>query len=325
MCSSDLLEWLARNSARNYPFKEDVNLLDTTGTYRLPQDFLVDFIMTITIGGPVTTETRFYVNRLTVFGGVATAQIYDENDNIAASFTIVQSTHTRYEAYPLQTFGLYERAQGKAVVGEAFHLFDGPDGRYDFEYNSTHFEDTVVLPNLRAVTSLTKLTEFGNQPLLDGHVRLEEGTNVRLTVDLIKNSIRIDAIAGEGLGPECPCPEPDPYGGSPGPITSINGIIPDDDLNINLRGIGGIKLEPMTNGLRIINTESSLCCDCEDIDLLLDRHQELIETVRELQCVLAQATILESPHDNYAFLILEHVHLLDSGIIDVNGATVATF
>jgi hypothetical protein len=301
MGSVQHLEWNDRNSNRNYPFKEDATLLDTSGTYRLPQDFITDFVFTITLGGSITVETRFYVKKLSVFGGIAAVEIYDENEDLAASFTVIQSGHTRYKMYPLQTFAPYDAAQGKAVIGAASHLFGGVDGRYEFEQATTLFEDTVIIPGIRGVLTLSKYSEFNNFPALTGHVRLEEGINLRITPNVAKNSLRIDAISGEGLGPECDCPEPDPFGGAPGPILTINGIPASDDLNLEIHGVGGIKVEEIENGLKIINTESSPCCSCEEIDLLLERQAELARQLATLQCQLGASTLITSASGGSGF------------------------
>lgn len=292
MASARHLEWLSQNSGRNYPFKEDDPLTDISGTFTIPQDFIVDFVLVITLGGPVTTLTRFFLKRLTVFGGTVTAQIFDESDNLAASFTMIQSAHTRYQSYPLQTHGLYENAQGKAVVGSASELFAGPEGRYEFTLATASFEDTTVQPGIRGVTSLTKFSLFDNQPLFDGHVRLEAGVNMRITLDPGTNSIRFDAVAGEGLGPECPCPDPEIFGGSVGPVHTVNGIGPNLDQNFEFRGIGGIKVEPIDNGIQIRNAAASPCCSCDEIDLLHDRVAEMLRRLAELQCTLGASTFV---------------------------------
>ena len=38
------LEWLNHNSQRNYPIADDATGYDETGTFKIPEDFIVEFV-----------------------------------------------------------------------------------------------------------------------------------------------------------------------------------------------------------------------------------------------------------------------------------------
>ena len=64
-------EWLNRNSLRRYPLSEEATARDTTDTFYLPDNFIVDMVL------PVHSEmgldvSRFHVLQIVIFGtGVA--------------------------------------------------------------------------------------------------------------------------------------------------------------------------------------------------------------------------------------------------------------
>lgn len=258
------LEWLNNNSQRAYPLKEDTSRLDSiTQSYRLVDDFIVDLIFVI----GVNKDKRFFLRYLSVIGTIATGQIYDEDGNPAATFTVDTDLHARYQHYVLAGAGKYTGSRGKIVIGEVQNLLSSPNGLFEFGLADTEFEPTTILPDIRGVSSISKQPEaVGDEfPQLVDHVLIGAGFNTRVRLDQATNSIRVDAIEGEGLGPICDCPTDQVLGPC---ISTINGIGPDPSFNFNIRGVGCIEITPIESGISIANTCVTNCCDCAEIDAL---------------------------------------------------------
>lgn len=256
------LEWLNKNSQRAYPLKEDTSRKDVvSGTYTLVDDFLVDLVFVV----DVNKDKRFYLRYLSILGSVVTGQIYDEDDTLAATFTVDSTTHTTYKQYSLSGAGTYEGALGKIVVGELSNLFANPQGNFEFDLAGAELEPAIVVPDIRGVASLSKKPESEGEEFakLVGNVLIGAGFNTRVRLDKDNNCIRIDAIEGAGLGPLCDCPSDQELGPC---IQTINGIPPDESFNFNVRGTGCIVITPIENGIAISNECVENCCDCEEID-----------------------------------------------------------
>lgn len=257
------IEWLNLNANRNYPIKEDASRLDLTGSYELPVDFIVDAVFVININN----SRRFFIKKLSIYSDVVNAQIYDETDKLCFTFTVIKTGFTTNQLVPIQGFNDDATAEGKIVIGSLDTILDGPQGIFEFDIFGTEFEPTTVIPNIRGVFTLSKYDALATFPLLQNHVKLEEGNNIQLTVIPETNTIRIDAIEGAGLGAVCDCEEDDPVA-SAQPVAFINGIGGDSDFNFNLRGIGCISITPIENGLKIENTCVENCCGCSDLETL---------------------------------------------------------
>lgn len=247
------LEWLNLNSERNYPLAENASRLDTIGAFTLPNSLIVDAVLVAPL------DTEFYIHSAAFLDSLIVLAIYDQADVPAATVTITVATHQTYTAYPVVGVGQYTALQGKLVIGNLAEL--DVIGNYTFALAATRFEATCVLPNLRGVTSLAIA---GQAPPLVGDVQLVAGYNCQLRLDTATNTIYIDAIEGSGLGPICNCT----VTANNLPIKTVNGILPTNDGNFDIRGVGCINVTPINNGIQIVNTCESICCDCADIEAL---------------------------------------------------------
>lgn len=267
------LEWLNLNSERNYPIKENASRFDITNSVQLPNQLIVDAVFVTDI------NNNFYVKSVQFLGSAIIISIYDQNNTFVGNVTVMASTHETYESYQVDGHGIYKYLQGKLVIGD----LDNIDiiGNYEFSFESTRFEETVIIPNIRGVTSISVV---GKNTVLVGDVQLVAGYNCRLRIDESSNTIYIDAIEGQGLGPACNCDEePIELVG----IKTINGIRPrESDGNFDIRGVGCIEVASLSNGIEIRNTCEEPCCDCDDVNALLaslsDKQTQLTELDRRV-------------------------------------------
>lgn len=251
-------EWLNQNSYRSYPFREDANLAPAgVPDVVLPNYLLVD--MVLTVAGNAAVEVR--LANLAYVGGFLTMMFADAAGNSVANLAVDTSLHVPFSSYPLAGLDLYEDARGAVTLGNLARLPDDlPDGAYAFA--AAALEQCVVRPDLRGVRSIRVGSGDALSDYVRGHVKLIEGTNIRLTYLPNENGIRIDAIDGTGTVQACDCEDLH----TPNCITSINGI-PIDDLQI----VGdGHCVEVTVSGNRIVIRDkcSEPCCGCPELEFI---------------------------------------------------------
>jgi hypothetical protein len=256
------LEWLNINGQRSYPIKEDCSQLDVTGNFKLPNELLVDAVLAV----DANVIERVYIYKVVILPDLITITLAQQDGITIGAATAVN--HTPNAWYLIQGYGDYKYMQGKLVLGDIPNAV----GTYEFSLETAELEPTVIIPNIRGVTSLG--IHSNNALPLTGHVKLEEGFNIRLSYDYARNAIRIDAIEGAGLGTSCVCPEENIPPGDP--IKFINGIGADDGYNFNVQGVGCISVTAIENGIKIENTCEEVCCDCEDMADLQDALDALL-------------------------------------------------
>lgn len=245
------LEWLNSNSERNYPLAEMATRLDTTNSFILPNFILADAIFSVE-----NPAVAFYLKDIYFLDKNVILNIYDQNDVLVGSVNIDIGTHTTYKAYAVIGSGIYQYLQGKLIVGDLTEL--KVLGHYEFTIAASQFEHRCLLPALRGLAAL----QINNTQLVTGVVRLVAGYNIRFRYEAATNSIFIDAIAGEGLGPVCTC------GADVAPpvaLETINGI---GGPNVDIRGVGCIQVMSSGQVITIANTCEQPCCECDDVNAL---------------------------------------------------------
>lgn len=272
-------EWLNRNSLRNYPFRENARLnpVDAQGNrltdIRVPNYFIVDCVLTIP--GPLVVDV--YLSQMARVANLVTLTFTDDAALNVATLAIDTAQHSPNQVYSIAGTGTYSDVRGRIVIGDldTFDV-DLPDGLYDFMLEDGAFEATVIRPDIRGVRSLQVDQDSALSALIFGHVKLVEGSNIRLTYLEAYNAIRIDAIAGSGLNEECDCPEFEAQC-----VRLINGI-PIEEAEI----IGdGQCVSVTTEGNRIVisDTCSEPCCGCPELEFITTNLQVLDATVSNLE------------------------------------------
>lgn len=262
-------EWLNQNSYRSYPFREDVNLTpDGESGWVLPNYLLVDLILTT--AGDAAVAIR--VSQVAFVGGFLTLVFADASGTTVCTLAVDTAAHAAYASYPLAGIGDYEDTRGVAILGDLRRLAeDVPDGAYTFA--GAELEPCVIRPDLRGVRSLRVGSGDSLSDFIRGHVKLIEGSNIRLTYVPEENGIRIDAIDGSGFNQPCDC-EGDqaelPC------ISSINGI---SSSSVQIVGDGScVEVTVQGNKIMIKDTCSAPCCGCPELEFI-STHLALEETV----------------------------------------------
>jgi hypothetical protein len=278
-------EWLNQNSYRAYPLREDTSQVSTDGTETLlPTYLFVDFILTV----PGDASFSAHIGELAFVGGFLTCLFVDADGTTICTLTVNTNVHTRYQAYELTGQGAYEDARGKAVLGDLTQLRnDIPDGVYTF--TDTMLETTTIRPTIRGVRSIQTASGDMLSERIFGHIKLIEGTNIRLTYLPDQNGIRIDAINGVGFNEVCECDEQYQL---PDCVRRINGINAED---VQIIGDGKcVNVSVSGNTITIEDTCSAPCCGCPELEFItthLDLLQSTLRRVEEYADVLRNRTL----------------------------------
>jgi len=96
-------EWLVANSARSYPLDLGATALDASGSFALPQDFLLGLSLPVPWSLAVDS-TGFFVRAVTALGSGYSVELgYDDGTSsppLVAYATIDRATHREYARVP---------------------------------------------------------------------------------------------------------------------------------------------------------------------------------------------------------------------------------
>lgn len=280
------LEWLNHNAQRSFPICDDASQQDTTGTFAIPKDFIVELSVSIHAGHNVD-PARFHIKSVVSFSsgyGIVVGYWNGTESLPVASALIARDAQTqRNTRYRLGGLGDFTDAVGHVVIGSLDTVDLQPTGQWEFDLDGSQLEQDAITPNIRNVTSLQLQNDTTLSDRIYGDVILRAGRNVRLTPILEEGMdpvVVIDSLASDELNTPCICSNQD-LGDC---IRTINQIGPTPDGDFTVLGNDCLQVEGITNGLQLKDTCSEPCCGCAEL-----------ETVTQALAQFgAQATTLEN-------------------------------
>jgi hypothetical protein len=261
-------EFLNQNSQRAYPLAEDATRVDESGSFTLPDDFLLELYLPVHAGIDVQPERFFLRSVASYAAGYNVAIGYDDGSGdppVVATAVIARDAHREYDPYILPGTGDFDDVRGVAVIGRTDEIDRQPSGRYFFAFAAGKLDPDCVRTIIRGVSSLTVVNGTERSPRLYGDIELISGTNVQISVVSAGtvNQIRFDAIEGAGLTENCACEE-----AIGPPIRTINRIAPRADGDFTLLGNNCLELAVIGNGLKLDDRCSQPCCGCVELEKL---------------------------------------------------------
>lgn len=274
------VEWLNHNANRSYPLDDKATGIDTSGAFTLPKAFLLDLAWPVHAAFDQPYD-RFHIVNLISTGQIVICNIgYTDSTNVSrvvGSFQVERESHTPGAAYRIVGVGEYWDSVGHVSIGD-LDSFAFQGGSFVFDLAGARLAPTCIRPALRGVSALRTRTGLDVSDLITGDIRLEAGSNIRLTVDADTNTIRIDAISGVGLEEQCDCAAVSGI-----PIRTINLIPPDADGNFTLVGDDCITLTEMLSGLQLKDECSSACCGCDELTVIVDTVETMEEKIAAVE------------------------------------------
>jgi hypothetical protein len=258
------LEWINLNSERRYPLCEDAGGKDLSGTFQLPNDFLVGLILPVHWGMSVLPG-KFFIRRISSqSAGYAVTVAYNGNPVVDVAVAMIsKASHTNNQAYNLGGIGNFADSRGHVLIGTLDSIEQQPAGDFEFSFESGKLEVDCIRPQIRAVASLQVESGGSRSQELTGRVRLRSGSNHRIDVQTNEAGepvITLNAISGEGLREECVCIE------NLQPVLSISGIKPDGAGNFAFLGSNCVEVVPGNAILTFEDTCSKPCCGPTELE-----------------------------------------------------------
>lgn len=294
------LEWLNHNSQRHYPLVSDGNTTDTSGDFVIPDDFIVELDLPVHAGMDVDPG-RFFLYKLGAFSlGYSIVIGYQptSGDPISvASALVPRQTHKRNTIYSLGGIAPFDDTIGKVVVGRLENIDKQPPGFWTFELVNTRLEPDAVRPIIRGVSSIVCVNNGQRSQPLQGVIELVAGTNMEIVPVIAEGQdpvVVFHAIEGAGTVEPCLC-EGDTTPTEP--VKKINGIVPTPDGNFSIIGSDCLRVEPIANGVRLVDICSKPCCGCAELERI----------TQDLERLNRQAAAVEE----FVQRLHESVHTMD--------------
>ena len=270
-------EWYARNSVRSYPLVDDVSGKDTTGSFTIPDNFIVAASISVHVAnnvdpaslliGELSAYGQGFIIKIGYWNGVSVVDV--------AVAAVSRQTHVRYNSYPIRGLGDFADTTGTITIGSLDSIDLQPQGVWGFDLDGARLEPDAVRPQIRGVTGLRVQNGSTVSDPVVGDVVLRAGQNARFT--LVEEAgedpvIVWDAIEGEGLNEECVCTTD--LAASPA-IRTINQIPGDATGDFRLSVDDCFDLQEIESGLRLVNTCSAPCCGCNELEVITQTLEDL--------------------------------------------------
>ena len=279
------IDWLNANAQRKYPLFEEASVQDSTGSLKLPNDFLVDFIWP-TQSDPTVDPTKFHIAAVSVFGTGVSISIGHDGVIIGA-VAIDAATFTRNSDFLIQGTGDFFDTVGRVVIGSLDKILNSA-GVFEFTAAAGRFEPTTIRPGLRGVSSLFIQNGDEVSEALQGDIIFEAGSNFSLQFiagpGAEPDRIQLNAISGEGLNEVCGCNEASELDC----IKTINGIAPDVAGNFDLLGDDCLKLSAIANGLQVEDECAKPCCGCDELEVVTSTATDMQNQIFDLENLAAK-------------------------------------
>lgn len=270
------LEFQNLNASRKYPLTGDSSVLDTTGSFRVPDSFLLGLDLPVHDGLDVD-PSRFFLKQLGVYGngfviGVGYQPASGAAVDVATAF-VAAETHRAGNVYALGGINDYADTVGSVVVGRLDDVNKQPAGLFEFTLATARVEPDCVRPIVRGISSISVVTGTTSSARLYGDIELVADSNVQIVPVVSVGQdpqVRISAIAGEGLADPCVCVGDEPTS----PVRRVNGVPPTPDGDMTLIGDACLRIEAIANGLRFSDLCSQPCCGCNELEVITNQLEE---------------------------------------------------
>lgn len=281
------LEWGDHNSERSFPLTVEATKADLSGSFVLPDDFLVDVRLSIG-AGTNWQPNRLYIKSIGNYStgfGIVIGYSGDSEEIVAATANIARGAYAPYQYYRLTGVGEFLDAAGYVQLGKLAGIDAQPNGQFEFNIAGGQLETDCIQPQIRSISSLQIVNGSDTSDKIYGDIELVAGRNMRITAVTVGSLTQIvfDAISGEGLNQECVC-EGDP---DAPPIRTINGIPGTANGDFRLFGNTCLVPEEITNGIRFNDICSEPCCGCEELETVTAQLEQFGRQATTLENFLA--------------------------------------
>ena len=281
------VEWPNVNASRKYPLAESATMQDTSGSFTLPNNLIVDFVLSVNVDKePALDPALFHVGQVAVFSaGVVLGFAY--NNEVFATVNVPVVDFTKYSTYRVSGVGLFPESSGFVTIGSLEETLRS-GGAWTFDVDGGRLHPMTLRPGLRGVTSLVVVDAVGESAPMSGDIAFVAGPNFQFRVerkeDFNRDRDRIifSALSTDGFEEECVCDNVDV---SSPCIRTINGVSPNQVGAIELLpGSTCLQISPNAqyHAISIRDICSEPCCDCDELEVVMSALRELTAQLSEI-------------------------------------------
>ena len=265
------LDFLNENTLRNFPIKEGVSCIDSSGALALPDNFMVDLV----VSASSDPTLRVYVSQIVNMPGEIDIELaaYGTGASIGV-FNIPTQAHVRYNTYYMTASSGYAAATGKLTIAEVSSMMALPSGVFTFDQDDTELEMRTIVPGLATISRFVFENADGTTISVTGDIIILAQTNTKFR-RVNDTTVAIDA--GDGLGLNAPCADDRPC------LKTINSIAPDSAGNFSLTTSDCAKFSVLSSGtLKGLNLADTCCKPCLSCNEIGDLTQRLMQLESDL-------------------------------------------
>ena len=283
------LEWLNHNSQRSYPIADWANReCNLSSDIKLPNDFILALSLSVNSSHNIEID-KFYIKAIAVMDKCCSITIgYAEGELDVAEITIY--TESLQDTYAFTGIDNFDDVKGYIGINKNSIIFAELSGYFTFDYESTAIEPDCIrntskmLSGIQIDTGNRKSNRmYGRRTFFSGDNfnidAVTEGDTTTITFNAIDSSVK-KQLNGEEEEEECM-----PNFAKKKPILSINGVKPDKDGNIEIEGLNSAVIRKVGNGIKVEDAFAEPCCQCDDLNALYDKLNELIAKYRPMQAL----------------------------------------
>lgn len=293
------VEWLDQNTERNYPLALSASGLDTTGAFRIPNDFLVGLRIAVHYGLAVNPGD-FYIKNLSIFpAGFGIVIGYGDSGVTVASTTIARSAFSDFSEYRLSGVGDFLDTEGYVVLGQLTGLDEQPTGQWTFSKANGLLEVDCIVPNIRGISGIRVRNGAELSRRITGDVVFTARRNQRISVGETEEGdpeIIWDGIEGENLNEACVCDDTI----QTDPIRTIGDVEPVNG-RITILGSDCLTVSGSEGAIELNNECSKPCCGRTELETLTDALELLNRQAATLE---TRTTNIEARWSQFEQLVL---------------------
>lgn len=287
-------EWLDQNANRHYPLAEDATGRDASGSFTLPDSFLLEILLPIHAGLAIDS-TKFFLGRVSIHpAGYALTIFYDNGTahaTIVATTSISRASHVVNSTYAIAGVGDFADTVGRVTIGSLEAIDAGPAGDFVLTPAGGKLDLDCLRPQIRGISSITIISSGQVSIPIRGAVEFAAGSNSKIYASIGANGvtrITLDAIDGTGLNDPCNC-----AANLGPPIRTINGIGPTAGGNFTIYAADCIDITGSAHGITLADTCSKPCAGCAELEQLTS---QLAIVGLEQRTMANQINRLETQH-----------------------------
>lgn len=255
------VQWPNQNALRRYPLAVFASGVDLTGNLTLPTSTFVDLRLSV----PYDVGLHFggfYIHDLLFSNSMFVINLAHRSTGELVARAVGELSRVENAQHQLLGTGVLAGSRGHLVTGDTTELRNSPPGHYFFHYDAAALDPSAVYVQPKAIRSVTVVSSGGQSQEMTGRLRLVSGAGTQFRLETQDDGVQTivwDAIGVSDLRKDCECDN-----SYERPVLTVGGLPPDSTGAVNIFGSRCLEIATQSAGLKLQNTCSEPCCDCQE-------------------------------------------------------------